>query len=315
MKNRDLDLVFVDFKIRRQDGVVQLRDFRDLRGAFRVDGDDLASLQAVAGAVDNLAVNQDVAMRHDLAGGENRAGEAGTIDDGHQTHFQIAEELVTRDAFAALRVLIDEAELMLGQVVERPQLLLFEKQFAVGGELAAAFGRAMLTGRIVTRLSGGSAALSTVTGGSLNAENLVLSGVLFGIGAGVCYGMVAILGRVTTAKVNPFVAITWTFFFGSIFILLFVRPWNEAVFPTNAGFVTVGLLFALIPTTFSYLFYFSGVSVIKETSKVPVIASIEPVVATLIGVIAYHEPIGVINVLGILLVIGSIVMMNQKQLD
>lgn len=155
----------------------------------------------------------------------------------------------------------------------------------------------------------------TVTGGSLNAGNLVLSGVLFGIGAGVCYGMVAILGRVTTAKVNPFVAITWTFFFGSIFILLFVRPWNEAVFPTNAGFVTVGLLFALIPTTFSYLFYFSGVSVIKETSKVPVIASIEPVVATLIGVIAYHEPIGVINVLGILLVIGSIVMMNQKQLD
>ena len=45
------------------------------------------------------------------------------------------------------------------------------------------------------------------------------------------------------------------------------------------------------------------------------IASIEPVVATLIGVIAYHESIGLINVLGILLVIGSIVMMNQKQLD
>ena len=155
----------------------------------------------------------------------------------------------------------------------------------------------------------------TVTGGSLNAGNLVLSGVLFGIGAGVCYGMVAILGRVTTAKVNPFVAITWTFFFGSIFILLFVRPWNEAVIPTSAGFIIVGLLFALIPTTFAYLFYFSGVSVIKETSKVPVIASIEPVVATLIGVLIYHEPIGVVNVLGILLVIGSIVLMNQKQLD
>ena len=85
--------------------------------------------------------------------------------------------------------------------------------------------------------------------------------------------------------------------------------------PTSAGFITVGLLFALIPTTFAYLFYFSGVSVIKETSKVPVIASIEPVVATLIGVLIYHEPIGVVNVLGILLVIGSIVLMNQKQLD
>lgn len=153
----------------------------------------------------------------------------------------------------------------------------------------------------------------TVTGGSLSAGDLVLSGVLFGIGAGVCYGMVAILGRVTTAKVNPFVAITWSFFFGCIFILLFVRPWNEAVFPLSAGFITVGLLFALIPTTFAYLFYFSGISVIKESSKVPVIASIEPVVATLIGVLIYHEGIGIVNVLGILLVIGSIIMMNQKQ--
>ena len=166
MQNRDLDFVFVDFEIGRQNSVVQLRDFCDLRGTFCVDGNDLTGLQAVAGAVNDLAIDQDVAMGHDLAGGENRAGKTRTINDGHQTHFQIAEELVTRDAFAALRVLIDEAELMLGQVVERPQLLLFEKQFTVGGELAAAFGRAMLTSRIVTRLTGGSAALSTVTGGS-----------------------------------------------------------------------------------------------------------------------------------------------------
>ena len=138
MQNRDLDLVFVDFEIGRQNGVVQLRDFRDLRGAFRAEGNDLTSLQAVAGAVNDLTINQHMAMGHDLAGSENRAGETRTIDDGHQTHFKITEELVTRDAFTALRVLIDEAELMLGPVVKRPQLLLFEEQFAVGGELAAA---------------------------------------------------------------------------------------------------------------------------------------------------------------------------------
>ena len=150
----------------------------------------------------------------------------------------------------------------------------------------------------------------TVTGGSLSLGDLALSGVLFGLGAGACYGMVAILGRVTTSKLNPFVAITWTFFFGALFILLFVRPWRLPPVPMTAGFVTVALLYALIPTTFSYIFYFSGVSVIAETSKVPVIASIEPVVASLIGVMIFHESMGIVNVLGILLVLLSIVMMN-----
>lgn len=155
----------------------------------------------------------------------------------------------------------------------------------------------------------------TVTGGGLGAGDILLSGILFGLGAGFCYGMVAILGRVTAAKVNPFAAITWTFFFGAVFILLFVRPWNEPVFPTGGSFITVALLFALIPTTFAYIFYYSGISVITESSKVPVIASIEPVVAALIGVMIYHESMGIVNVLGIILVLASIFLMNAGSFE
>lgn len=153
----------------------------------------------------------------------------------------------------------------------------------------------------------------TVTGGGLGDGDFLLLGILFGLGAGFCYGMVAILGRVTTSKVNPFAAITWTFFFGAVFILLFVRPWNEPVFPTSGSFITVALLFALIPTTFAYIFYFSGISVISESSKVPVIASVEPVVAALIGVMIYQEPIGIINIFGMILVLSSIFLMNVKK--
>ncbi|HQB63789.1 MAG TPA: EamA family transporter, partial [Sedimentibacter sp.] len=47
-----------------------------------------------------------------------------------------------------------------------------------------------------------------------------------------------------------------------------------------------------------------------ELSKVPVIASVEVVVATLIGIIAFKEKINLISVLGIMILLSSIALMN-----
>ncbi len=49
-----------------------------------------------------------------------------------------------------------------------------------------------------------------------------------------------------------------------------------------------------------------------EISKAPVIASIEVVVATLIGVIVFEEYINYISVLGIIILLSSIAIMNMK---
>jgi DME family drug/metabolite transporter len=50
----------------------------------------------------------------------------------------------------------------------------------------------------------------------------------------------------------------------------------------------------------------------KETSKVPVIASIELVVATVIGVFAFSESVTAVKILGILLVLLSILLFSRK---
>ena len=65
-------------------------------------------------------------------------------------------------------------------------------------------------------------------------------------------------------------------------------------------------LFALIPTSIAYIIYYKGVQKITESSKVPVYASAETIVAAVLGVLLLHEQIGVINILGILMVIASI---------
>ena len=71
-----------------------------------------------------------------------------------------------------------------------------------------------------------------------------------------------------------------------------------------------GFLYALIPTAIAYGLYYQGLQSIAESSKVPVISSVEAVVATIIGVLLYQERLSVFGLVGIALVLSSIVVMN-----
>ena len=76
------------------------------------------------------------------------------------------------------------------------------------------------------------------------------------------------------------------------------------------GAVQLGFLYALIPTAIGYLLYYQGVQRIRESSKVPVIASVETVTAALLGVLVLGEQLSLIHYLGIAVVLLSIVLMQ-----
>jgi drug/metabolite transporter (DMT)-like permease len=58
-----------------------------------------------------------------------------------------------------------------------------------------------------------------------------------------------------------------------------------------------------------YLLYTYGMTKV-ETGKASVMASTEPVVATLMGALIYQEKLPLISVLGVLLVIGAVCALN-----
>lgn len=152
----------------------------------------------------------------------------------------------------------------------------------------------------------------TVTGGSLNGVSLAASGLLFGLASAVCYSLVGIFGRIASGEASPYVVATYNFLFGAIFLGLFGRPWTTVENPLEPGILFYGFIYALIPTGICYIIYFSGVSRIKESSKVPVVASVENVIAVVIGVLVFGEKVGLSNMAGILLVLGSIMVMNME---
>ena len=149
------------------------------------------------------------------------------------------------------------------------------------------------------------------TGGDFSGSTLSAAGLLFGIGAALAYSTQNIFGRLATDEGSPFVVATYNFFFAAVFTLIAAGPFSTVDDPLDPGILLCGFLFALIPTTIAYLLYFSGIQGLKETSKVPVLCSLELITATLIGVLFFREDFPLISMAGTAMIFASIVLMSR----
>lgn len=148
----------------------------------------------------------------------------------------------------------------------------------------------------------------TATGGDFSNTSLAMTGIIIGVGAGFCYGLQAIFGRLATDEGSPYAVATYNFMFATIFIALISQPWKVTSSILNVEIIGIGFLYALIPTTIGYVIYFNALQKITNSSKVTIIASVELVLAAVFGVIFFREGINIVNIAGILCVLISIVM-------
>ena len=146
----------------------------------------------------------------------------------------------------------------------------------------------------------------------LAAASLSVSGILFGAASGLCYALTAIFGKLAGEDSDPFVISTYSYLFAALFLAVFMRPWAVPVTITPS-IAWLGFLYALIPTAIGYLFYYRGVQQIQESSKVPVIASMETVTAAALGVLVLGEKLTAMHYLGIVIVMVSIVLMQRER--
>lgn len=152
----------------------------------------------------------------------------------------------------------------------------------------------------------------TVTGGNLSAESINMAGILAGLGSGFCYGMAAVIGRLAGERTDSLTVSMYSYLSAWIFLALFMRPDISLAFD-DVKILGLGFLYGLIPTALAYVVYYNALKVIHDTSKVPVIASVEPVTAVLIGTIIYNEGIGTANLIGVAVVMISIIIMSKAK--
>ena len=148
------------------------------------------------------------------------------------------------------------------------------------------------------------------------ATNLSAAAVGMGLMSAVGYALYSILGTFALRKYQPLTVTTYTFLCGSIGALVVCKP-ADIVIKIAAADHSAGLLLLIIVTAFvtavlPYLVYTIGLANMRASSAA-IIASIEPVVATIAGVLIFQEVMTISAFVGILLVLGAIVVLNLKQ--
>src|SRR5690606_28829211 len=84
---------------------------------LRLDVDELTRLHAEGRAIDELTVDEDVAVPDQPAGLRRGAGEAGTDDEGVEAHLEQLDQVLTGQAVLAASLVERDAQLLLADAV------------------------------------------------------------------------------------------------------------------------------------------------------------------------------------------------------
>lgn len=131
------------------------------------------------------------------------------------------------------------------------------------------------------------------------------SGVLLGLGSGFFYALYSIFGRYALAHYGSMTVTVWTFLFAGPASLLLVKPAEMTAVLAQPKAWLLAAALVVFSTVLPYILYTAGLAKV-EAGKASIMASLEPVVAALTGVVLFSEPMGMQTLLGILCVLAGV---------
>lgn len=144
----------------------------------------------------------------------------------------------------------------------------------------------------------------------LGSEQISSQAILFGLGAGFGYALYTIFGKFALAKYPSSTVSFYTFLFAAIGALPLSGLWRtpEVLFNWQSalGGLGMGIFCCLLP----YIFYTDGLSH-AEAGKAAILATAEPFVASLLGVVFFHELLTPFKLLGMAAILLSIILLNR----
>jgi drug/metabolite transporter (DMT)-like permease len=145
-------------------------------------------------------------------------------------------------------------------------------------------------------------------------QSITLYGGIIGLGAGFGYALYSIFGKLALQKLGPLTVATYTFIFASVAMIPTSGLLQELTVLGNSEVLMLGIGLGLFPTALAFIFYTFGLKLI-ESSKASITTTIEPVVATMLGVFIFGDVLTAWQVLGVSFVLLSvlIVQINFKK--
>lgn len=139
------------------------------------------------------------------------------------------------------------------------------------------------------------------------AEQAPAKGIVYGLCAGIAYALYSIFSRFAIQKGYSALTINFYTYLTCSIGCAFLTDWpliGERA-SEDASILFWMLAMALFTCFFAFLLYTKGLEQI-ESSRAAILASVEPVVSTIIGAAVFHEQITILSGLGVALVLAGI---------
>lgn len=144
-----------------------------------------------------------------------------------------------------------------------------------------------------------------------NGHTLTPAGLLVGLGAGFGYALYSIFSRYALERgYHPLTILFYTFTFASVGVLPFAdmgAVWDAVT--ADAAHAGISLVFGLVSTVVPYFVYTMGLSSV-ENGTASILASVEPVTASILGIVLFGDRVDAWQAAGMLLVFASIIICN-----
>ena len=174
--------------------------------------------------------------------------------------------------------------------------------------LSAPIFKDKITGKKLLALVVAFAGCDLASGAFSGTLTLTVEGLLLGLGSGVFYASYSIFARMAMKHYESLTITFYTFLVaacGSLALLLLgVGDCGAAQWNGTAAVNIAGLW--VLATVAPYLLYTGGLQELGDGGKASILASIEPVVAAFVGVLAFGEPLGLGTVGGLICILISV---------
>lgn len=153
-----------------------------------------------------------------------------------------------------------------------------------------------------------------VTGVLTEPGNLSAGGILAGLGAGLGYALYSVFSRFALERGYHSLTITFYTFLiaaaGTVFMADMKSVGRAAA--DSASMLLFCIAFGVLCTVVPYLTYTLGLQYVQN-SRASILASVEPVTATLLGVAVFGERLTVAGAAGVVLVLAALVLCREPK--
>ncbi|MDF2685520.1 MAG: transporter [Clostridia bacterium] len=149
---------------------------------------------------------------------------------------------------------------------------------------------------------------------NVNFLNFNLNGIIFGLLSGLCYSCLTLFGRKGLSLYRSEVNTILPVFFSVLFFSIIKPIWQVPMFSLEVFglYLVIGIFGSVLP----YLLYLKGMQSGVEGGDASVISTWEPVVASIAGTIVFDDKMGIIQFIGIFLVVmGSSIPIFMRKIS